>query len=117
MSLASSRYRLSLRVIHGPKGIAVIGAVLFADMEKHERNGSIAASNASGMQWHDVVGLALLVLVIPRLVVRCRKRTPVIPSPGIFTALTARLVHAALYVSLLVEPALGWFRLSYGKAE
>lgn len=115
MSIPSTRYPLSLRAIHWLTVVAVMAAAVLADMEEHEGDGGIAASNVSGMQWHYAVGLAVLVLAIPRLIVRIRTRVPpIIPAPGTFAALTARLVHLALYVCLLVEPVLGWLRLSYG---
>lgn len=115
MSMPSTRYPLSLRVIHWLTVIAVVAAAILGDTEEHEGDGNSVLSNISTMQWHYAAGLAVLLLLIPRIVLRIRARVPPItPTPGRFTALTARLVHLALYALLLAVPLLGWLQLGYG---
>ena len=114
MSIPSTRYPLSLRVIHWLTVVAVLAAALLADAEEHEGEGGSAASNLSAMSWHYAAGLAVLLLLIPRILLRIRTRVPpIIPTPDRFTALTARLVHLALYAFLLAVPLLGWLQLGY----
>jgi cytochrome b561 len=115
MSMPSTRYSLSLRAIHWLTVVAVVAAVILADMDEHEEDGGGATSSVSAMQWHYAAGLAALLLLMPRIVLRVRARVPpIIPTPDRFTALTARLVHLALYAFLLAVPLLGWLQLGYG---
>lgn len=114
MFIPSTRYPLSLRVIHWLTVVAVVAAAILTGAEEHEDNGGSAVSGISAMQWHYAAGLAVLLLLIPRIVLRIRARVPpIIPTPDRFTALTARLVHVTLYAFLLAVPLLGWLQLGY----
>lgn len=115
MSMPSTRYPLSLRAIHWLTVVAVVAAAILADTEEHEGDDGNAVSSVSAMPWHYAAGLVVLLLLIPRIVLRIRARVPpIIPTPDRFTALTARLVHLALYAFLLAVPLLGWLQLGYG---
>ncbi|HET7330788.1 cytochrome b [Dyella sp.] len=115
MSMSPARYGLSLRITHWATVVAVLAAYLFANMGEGSEEGGVATSGMQAMQWHYVAGIIVLLFVIPRLVLRIYAPTPpIVPAPGSITALTARLVHLALYVFLIVQPVLGWLQLSYG---
>lgn len=115
MSTPSTRYPLSLRAIHWLTVLAIVAAAILTGSEEHEGEGGSAVSGIAAMPWHYAAGLAVLLLLIPRIVLRIRARVPpIIPTPGRFTALTARAVHLALYAFLLAVPLLGWLQLGYG---
>ena len=59
-----------------------------------------------GGQWHILAGLALLLLFVPRVLARlAAPRAPV--SASAFEAWSARLVHLALLLFVVVQPLLG----------
>ncbi|MEQ1598433.1 MAG: cytochrome b [Methylotenera sp.] len=63
--------------------------------------------------WHFMLGLAVFVLVWLRLLVNITSPVPrVMPSPPKWQMLSAKLMHAALYVLMMAMPLLGWFLLS-----
>ena len=111
---ARTHYTLSLRVIHWLTVVAILAAYILANFGEGGEEGEAAASSFPAEQWHYVAGLAVLLLVLPRLVIRFRARTPpIVPAPAALTDVTARLVHLALYLFLIVEPILGWLQVSY----
>lgn len=115
MSTPSPRYLLSLRIIHWLTAAAILAVYLLAEAGENGEEEDAAASGMAAMQWHYTAGLAVLLLVVMRLIIRIQAQTPpIIPPPGAFTAITARLVHMALYAFLIVEPLLGWLQMSYG---
>jgi len=115
MSTPSTRYVLSLRIIHWVTAVAILAAYLLADAGENGEEDGVNASGVQAMQWHYTAGLAVLLLVVLRLLIRINAKTPpIVPAPGAFTTMTARLVHLALYAFLIVEPLLGWLQLSYG---
>jgi cytochrome b561 len=65
------------------------------------------------LQLHKPLGIAILLLVIVRLVVRFTTRTPPLPAdlPG-WQALAAKASHVLLYALMLVLPLLGWSMIS-----
>lgn len=115
MSTPSERYVLSLRIIHWATAVAILAAYLLADAGENGEEGGAAASGAQAMQWHYTAGLAVLLLAVLRLLIHINaKAPPIVPAPSALTTMTARIVHLALYVFLIVEPILGWLQLSYG---
>ena len=115
MSIPYTRYTSGLRVIHWLTVAAIVAAYILADMDEGGEEGKAAAAGIQGVHWHYVAGIAVLLLVVPRLLLRIFTRTPpIIPPPGSITAVTARLVHVALYLFLIIEPILGWLQISYG---
>ncbi|MFC5577922.1 cytochrome b [Lysobacter niabensis] len=63
------------------------------------------ASRTAGSQWHALAGLALL-LFVPRLLARlAAPRAPV--STSALETWSARLVHVALLLFVVVQPLLG----------
>lgn len=62
---------------------------------------------------HFMLGLSVLLLVIPRLIIRALGATPrIVPEPAAWQHTLAKLAHLALYVFMLVMPMLGWLLLS-----
>lgn len=65
------------------------------------------------LQLHKPLGIAILLLVIVRLVVRFTLRTPPLPAdlPG-WQVLAAKASHVLLYALMLILPLLGWSMIS-----
>ncbi|MBC3374395.1 cytochrome b [Pseudomonas sp. SWRI92] len=65
------------------------------------------------LQLHKPLGIAILLLVMVRLVVRFTTRTPPLPAdlPG-WQALAAKASHVLLYALMLILPLLGWSMIS-----
>ncbi|MDA5195119.1 cytochrome b [Govanella unica] len=63
--------------------------------------------------WHFMLGLAVLVLVVIRLIVRLSSRRPSITrEPPAWQVLLANMTHFALYAFMLAMPVAGWVILS-----
>jgi cytochrome b561 len=92
------RYPGSMRWIHWLSVVLV--AIAYLTAESAETPGQGAG------QWHVLAGLALLLLFVPRLLARLSAhRAPAPSSP--MAAWSARLVHLALLLFLVVQPLLG----------
>lgn len=118
MSVPRLHYPSSLRIIHWLTAVAIVAAYLLSDMGEGDEEGNAALAAAQAVNWHYMAGLAVLLLTVPRLVLRIFAKTPPIePPPAAFTAVTARLVHVALYLFLVVEPVLGWLQVNYGGGQ
>ncbi|AHL35063.1 cytochrome B561 [Pseudomonas brassicacearum] len=65
------------------------------------------------IQLHKPLGIAILLLVIVRLVVRFSTRQPPLPAdlPG-WQMLSAKASHVLLYALMLILPLLGWGMIS-----
>ena len=63
--------------------------------------------------WHFMLGLGVFALVLVRLAIRITGPAPIIqPEVPAWQRHFARLMHAALYVFMIVMPVLGWLTLS-----
>ena len=63
--------------------------------------------------WHYLLGLCIFFLAWFRLALNSAGATPrIVPEPPRWQHRLARLVHAALYVLMLVTPVIGWMILS-----
>ncbi len=63
--------------------------------------------------WHFMLGLSVLILVVLRVYARLTSPTPKItPEPAVWQAISAKLVHLALYGLMIGMPLLGWLLLS-----
>ncbi|AYQ86789.1 cytochrome b [Burkholderia gladioli] len=76
---------------------------------------SVSARHAVLIAIHKPLGIAILVLVILRLVVRFSKRPPALPEdlPG-WQRAAAHLSHWVLYALMIAMPLIGWAMLSAG---
>jgi cytochrome b561 len=77
--------------------------------------GTINPLHLTLLSIHKPLGIAILVLVLVRLIVRLRRGAPALPvdlpAP---MKLAAGLSHVALYASMIAMPLLGWAMLSAG---
>lgn len=92
------RYPGSIRWIHWLSVVLV--AIAYLTAESAETPGQAVG------QWHVLAGLALLLLFVPRLLARLlARRAP--PPASAFEKWSARLVHLALLLFVVVQPLLG----------
>lgn len=99
----SHRYSASMIVIHWLTALLVLGAWLTAE------GGREIAEDPPLL--HFSVGLAVLVLVLPRLVLRVAGRTPEADAQG-WLAAAAKAGHGLLYLLLIGLPITGWYAAS-----
>lgn len=63
--------------------------------------------------WHFMLGLLVFVLALFRLGINITSSSPrVEPNPPMWQTLSAKLMHAALYMLMFGMPLLGWLLLS-----
>lgn len=99
----SHRYSASMIVIHWLTALLVLGAWFTAE------GGRKIAENPPLL--HFSLGLAVLVLMLPRLVLRVAGRTPKADAQG-WLAAAAKAGHAVLYLFLIALPITGWYAAS-----
>ncbi|MGH7152661.1 MAG: cytochrome b [Acetobacteraceae bacterium] len=100
----SIRYSKSMIVIHWVTALAVLGAWLTSEGGRH------MAENPPLL--HFSLGLAVLVLVVPRLILRLAGGTPDVDSRNGWLAVAAESGHAVLYLILIALPLTGWYAAS-----
>jgi len=109
MSAPSNHFTPLARLLHWLMALMIL-AMLFI-------GAGMAASVSERHEWllhlHKPLGIAILLLVVVRLVVRFSTRQPPLPKdlPG-WQALAAKLSHVLLYALMLVLPLLGWAMIS-----
>ncbi len=105
MQKDTGRYSSLMIAIHWLTAVLVVVAYLVSEPPHEEQ------TNPSLV--HFICGLAVLVLVLPRLIARAGGGAPA-PLPGIapLLALAAKLGHAALYLLLIAVPLTGWYAVS-----
>lgn len=109
MSAQPNHFAPLARLLHWLMALMII-AMLFI-------GAGMVASVSERHQWlihlHKPLGIAILVLVIVRLVVRFSTRQPPLPAdlPG-WQTVAAKASHVLLYVLMLILPLLGWAMLS-----
>ena len=104
MSVATARYSRSLVVIHWVTALAVLGAWLTAE------GGREVVRNPPLL--HFWLGLAVLVLVVPRLILRLAEPAPEAGPRHGWLAIGATLGHGLLYLLLIALPLTGWYAAS-----
>lgn len=93
------RYSAPVRWIHWLSVVLVAVAYLTGDSAEELGEGG-------GGQWHVLAGLALLLVFVPRLVMRFAGPRPPVAASAL-EAWSARLVHLALLLFVVVQPLLG----------
>ena len=64
-------------------------------------------------RWHFITGMAVLLLVVPRLISRALGGAPPLDeTAGQWLTLGAQLGHGALYLLLIAVPLTGWYAMS-----
>jgi cytochrome b561 len=99
-----ARYSKSMIVIHWLTALAVLGAWLTSEGGRH------MAEDPPLL--HFSLGLAVLVLVLPRLILRLAGGTPDADVQGGWLGAAAKAGHAALYLFLIALPLTGWYAAS-----
>jgi len=100
----SARYSKSMIVIHWVTALAVLGAWLTSQSGRH------IAENPPLL--HFSLGLAVLVLVVPRLILRLAGGTPDVEPQSGWLGAAAKAGHAVLYLFLIALPLTGWYAAS-----
>ena len=111
MSTGQSFFSLPARVLHWVMAVMIL-AMLFIGV-------GMVATVSEKHQWllaiHKPLGIAILLLVIVRLVVRLRNPPPPLPSGmSALQRIAAKLSHWVLYALMIAMPLIGWAMLSAG---
>lgn len=112
-STVVSRYPRALRWLHWCIFVLVLLAYVFVNLHEVFPRGSAARSNV--LASHFLAGIAVLLLVLPRLGVRLTHTDPpVLPPLSRWMDLLSKATHVALYLFLIVQPILGIVTLQLG---
>ena len=110
---SSVRYALSQRWMHWVIFTLVLIAYVCINLFDLFPKGTATRNNI--LAAHFTAGLAVLLLVWPRLWLRFRKgQPPISPPPPRWTELLSKLTHVALYAFLIIQPILGVLTLQIG---
>lgn len=104
---ATTRYSPWIRRLHWLVFILVACALTLIYLHDWAPKGSALRANA---KWaHMQFGIAILLVMLPRLVVRSRggSAPPIVPAPPRWQDLIAKTVHVILYALLVATPLLG----------
>lgn len=107
--MSAHHFSLPARVLHWLMAVMIL-AMLFIGV-------GMVSSVSERHQWliglHKPLGIAILLLVIVRLVVRFSSVTPPLPAglPSV-QKLAAKLSHVLLYALMLALPLVGWAMVS-----
>jgi cytochrome b561 len=92
--------------------MAALMVAVYACIELHEVYGR-TPTGAMFENWHSMLGLSILVLVVLRLALRFMQPVPAITPPLVKWQHTlAVLMHVALLAFMVVMPVIGWVLLS-----
>ena len=100
----SSRSPTSMIVIHWLTALLVLGAWLTAE------SGRKVIDNPPLL--HFALGLAVLVLVLPRLILRLAGAAPAAATQDGWLAIATKAGHSLLYLLLIALPISGWYAAS-----
>lgn len=108
MTVAQTRpaYSVFHRILHWLVALCVIAAIVAGILMV---NASPGARQNQLYEWHWSLGATIFVLMLLRLIARFSSPPPPLPAsvPG-WQRTAAHVVHAFLYVALLVQPILGY---------
>ncbi|MGP2490523.1 cytochrome b [Mesorhizobium sp. PUT5] len=104
MTSNSFRYSKSMIVIHWLTALLVLGAWLTAE------GGRKVIENPPLL--HFTLGLAVLVLIVPRLILRLSGAAPDTSAQHGWLATAAKTGHGLLYLLLIGLPITGWYAAS-----
>ncbi|MCC2612366.1 cytochrome b/b6 domain-containing protein [Neorhizobium sp. Rsf11] len=112
-SVTPVSFSLPQRAVHWATALLVFFNLLFTEgMEEWNRavrrTGSATAEQVASANIHAYVGIAILILLALRIILRFTSGAPAAPpeEPALFR-FGAKLVHAALYVLLIAIPLTG----------
>lgn len=109
MSASNTHFSPLARLLHWSMALMII-AMLFI-------GAGMVASVSQRHEWllnlHKPLGIAILVLVVLRIIVRMSSRTPGLPADlPQWQVLAAKLSHYMLYALMLAMPLIGWAMIS-----
>lgn len=111
--ISRPRYSVPRRWLHWGMFALVLLAYVFINVFDLFPKGSTTRANI--LAAHFTAGIAVLLLVLPRLWLRVRHvHPPITPPLAHAMALMSKLTHLALYLFLLVQPVLGVITLQVG---
>lgn len=105
--MADSRYSPWIRHLHWLVFVLVACALTLIYLHGWSPKGSEMRAN---FKWaHMQFGIAILLIMLPRLLIRSRggKAPPIVPSPPRWQMVIAKTVHVVLYLLLFATPLLG----------
>ena len=98
------RYSMPMIVFHWLTAILILVAYLTAEGGREVR--------VDPPTLHFLTGFAVLLLVVPRVLIRLFVGGPPAPSHGRLLDIGAKLGHAALYILMIALPLTGWYAAS-----
>jgi len=102
----TSRYTPFLRHTHWLSFVLVLLAYATILARKLFERGS--SERLFVVESHYLLGILVLLITLPRIVVRLRQKAPPIaPPPGLAARLAAHTAHIVLFAFLVVQPVLG----------
>jgi cytochrome b561 len=104
MSRNSPRYSKTMIIIHWLTALLVVGAWLTAE------GGRKVVQDPPLL--HFALGLAVLVLIVPRLILRLVDGAPATDTQHGWLAIGAKAGHGLLYLLLIGLPITGWYAAS-----
>ncbi len=109
MTEAAASFTATQRVLHWLMALCIL-AMLFIGVGMVS---TVTPKYLTLVSIHKPLGIAILILVVVRIVVRLRSGAPALPAdlPAPMK-LAAHLSHYALYILMIAMPLLGWGMLS-----
>ena len=102
----AARYSAPQRYLHWVGFLLVLAAYVLIELREFAERGTELRKML--MQGHVLAGLAVLLLIGPRIWLRLRKGAPPIrPALPAWQAALSTLTHVALYAFLVAQPILG----------
>ncbi|NCT66058.1 MAG: cytochrome b [Rhodanobacteraceae bacterium] len=104
--MSTVRYAAGLRHLHWLIALLIVVALVLIELKGWLPRGS---AERAAVKWaHTQFGLAVLLLMLPRMLVRLRASVPPIsPAPPRWQDGLGKLIHLALYLLAFAVPLLG----------
>lgn len=109
-----TRYSALSISLHWLMLLLIVAAYVVMELGEDAPRGS--AARESIQEWHSMIGLSVLALVVIRILARLLTPAPTPLEEPAWRSLLAKLVHLALYAFMIGMPLLGWLILS-GEGE
>jgi len=108
---SNTRYSPLFMGLHWLMAALLVAVYAFIELRELFPKGSDPREAMKAL--HFMLGLSVLLLVLPRLLLRLSGPTPaIVPEPPAWQNTAAHLVHLALYALMLAMPLMGWLLLS-----
>jgi len=105
MTVPALRYSRWMMALHWSTAVVVLAAYFLSEGGPNLR--------LDPPRWHFITGMAVLLLVIPRLLTRAMGGAPpLLDSGSQWLNVTVKLGHATLYALLIAVPLTGWYAMS-----